>query len=68
MTFLNSYTPAQWCIIVIAFCVCIPQGIFLFRDAQKRSRFPWLWGLWGLISFPLPSIFYYFFIVRHDKK
>lgn len=55
-------------ITVLAFCVCIPQGIWLFYDAQKRGRFPWLWGLWGLITFPMPIIFYYFFIIRPSKK
>ncbi|MDR3552816.1 MAG: hypothetical protein P4L75_06800 [Clostridia bacterium] len=61
-------TAAQWAIVAAAVALCIPQGILLFRDAQKRGRFPWFWGLWGLVSFPLPSILYYFFIVRRDQK
>lgn len=55
-------------ITILAFCLCIPQGIWLFCDAQKRGRFPWLWGLWGLISCPLPLVFYYFFIIRPSVK
>lgn len=44
------------------------QGIWLFRDAQKRGRFPWLWGLWGLIHFPEPIIVYYFLVIRKSRK
>ncbi|MFT8889073.1 MAG: hypothetical protein ABF449_03375 [Ethanoligenens sp.] len=61
-------TPVQWIIVAAAFVVCIPQGILLFRNAQKRGVFPWLWGLWGLLSFPLPSIVYYFVVVRRGKR
>ena len=61
-------TVIDWVTIACAFAICLPQGILLFRDAQKRGRFPWLWGLWGILSFPLPSVFYYFFIIRPGKK
>jgi len=58
----------KWLIIAAAFCLTLPQGIWLFRDAQKRGRFPWLWGLWGLIQIPTPLIVYYFAIIQRDKK
>lgn len=58
----------DWVAMVIALCITIPQGIWIFRDAQKRGRFPWLWGLWGTLSAPLPIIFYYIFVIRKDKK
>jgi hypothetical protein len=58
----------QWVSIVLALCITVPQGLWIFRDAQKRGRFPWLWGLWGIISAPLPIIFYYIFVIRVDKK
>lgn len=60
--------PSQWVAFAVAMCITIPQGIWLFLDAQKRGRFPWLWGLWGIMSFPLPLLFYYFFIIRKEKK
>lgn len=68
MTQLQTMTPFQWLSILLAVCLCAPQGILLFLDAQKRGRFPWLWGLWGLLSFPLPTVFYCVFIVLRDKK
>lgn len=65
---LSEMTPVHWIIVVVAFGICFIQGIWMFRDAQKRGHFPWLWGLWGLISCPTPLIFYYFFVIRKDNK
>jgi hypothetical protein len=68
-SFINPpQTTFEWIMVACGFAICLPQGILLFRDAQKRGRFPWLWGLWGILSFPLPAVFYYFLIVRPDKK
>ena len=61
-------TTGQWVAVVIALCITIPQGIWIFRDAQKRGRFPWLWGLWGVVSAPLPLLFYYLFVIRPEKR
>lgn len=60
--------PLQWVAVLCAFAITVPIGIWIFRDAQKRGRFPWLWGLWGIMSEPLPIIFYYIFVIRKDKK
>ena len=68
MTAWEQMSAGQWWLFGIAMMITVPQGVLLFRDAQKRGRFPWLWGIWGLISFPLPAVFYYFFIVRGGKK
>lgn len=35
------------------------QSTWLFKDARKRSKYPWFWGVWGLIQFPMPLIFYW---------
>ncbi|REE85393.1 hypothetical protein A8990_112122 [Paenibacillus taihuensis] len=43
----------------------IAQSSWLFIDARKHSRYPWFWGIWGLIQCPMPLIFY-FLIVRVD--
>ena len=55
-------------LLIILFSIVLIQGTWIFRDAQKRGIFPWLWGLWGLIQAPLPIIFYYIFVIRKDKK
>lgn len=31
--------------------VLLLQGTWMFTDARKRGRFPWLWGLWGITGF-----------------
>jgi hypothetical protein len=58
--------PAWVVVLVVLFVFC--QGIWIFRDAQKRGRFPWLWGIWGMSNFPLPLIVYYFAVIRRDRK
>lgn len=55
-------------ILIIVFSIVLIQGTWIFRDAQKRGIFPWLWGLWGLIQAPIPIIFYYLFVIRKDNK
>lgn len=48
-----------WILIPI---VLISQGTWLFIDARKRDASFWLWGLWGLIQFPWPLVFYLLFV------
>jgi len=50
--------------------VVLTQGVWLFVDARKHSRVPWFWGIWGLISFPLPSILYLIFVrkIFHSRR
>ncbi|CAM3913686.1 hypothetical protein COLU111180_14120 [Cohnella lubricantis] len=38
------------------------QSTWLFKDARKRARYPWFWGIWGLIQFPLPLIAYWLIV------
>ncbi|WP_186327968.1 hypothetical protein [Paenibacillus xylanexedens] len=44
------------------------QGTWIFQDARKRGRFPWLWGLWGITGFPTPLIIYWFVVIRSQRK
>lgn len=54
--------------LVIVAIILLVQGTTLFILAKKRGKKAWLWGLIGLIQFPLPTIFYYFIVVRLTKK
>lgn len=47
--------------------ILLSQGTTLFVLAKKRGKRAWLWGLLGIIQFPLPAIFYYFIVVRSSK-
>ena len=47
-----------WEVIVLLVIVLLTQGICLFIDARKYSRWPWFWGCWGLLQVPLPTIVY----------
>lgn len=56
---------------VVITCLLLVQSISLFIDAKKRGSFPWFWGLWGLIQFPCPTLFYLLFvrkIYRHWRR
>lgn len=44
------------------------QGTWIFQDARKRGRFPWLWGLWGITGFPTPLIIYWFVVIRSQHE
>lgn len=55
-------------LLVLVAAILITQGTILFVQAKKRNRAAWLWGLAGLIQFPWPSIVFWFFIIRPEKK
>ncbi|WP_088069900.1 transcriptional regulator [Gottfriedia luciferensis] len=63
-----EWTTENIIILVSVFIVLIAQSITLFTKAKKRNRSAWLWGLLGMIQFPWPSIFFYFLVVRKDRK
>jgi len=62
-----------WAIIlfsVIYVPLAVIQATWLFLDARKHKRFPWFWGIWGLINIPMPSIVYWLwsmYISRRNK-
>ncbi|PGS52013.1 transcriptional regulator [Bacillus sp. AFS041924] len=63
-----EWTVENIIILVLVFIILIAQSITLFTKAKKRNRSAWLWGLLGIIQFPWPSIFFYFLVVRKDRK
>lgn len=49
-----------WAWIGIAL-ILLTQSTWLFVDARRRSaRYPWFWGIWGIIQAPMPLIVYLF--------
>lgn len=50
--------------------VLLAQSILLFIDAKKKGSYAWFWGIWGLIQFPMPTLFYLLFVILpyHRKK
>lgn len=50
-----------WPWLIIAF-VLIAQSTWLFIDARKSGSMFWFWGLWGLLQFPTPLIFYWIIV------
>jgi hypothetical protein len=48
--------------------VLLAQSCFLFIDARKREVYPWFWGIYGLISFPLPTLLYLIFVRKLFRK
>lgn len=53
--------------IIIA-CLLLSQSIWLFRDAQKCRRNPWIWGIWGITGAPTPLIVYLIVVRKIFKK
>ncbi|MDP9701607.1 hypothetical protein J2T16_004551 [Paenibacillus intestini] len=54
-------------LVFLAFLLLF-QGTWIFLDARKRGRFPWLWGLWGITSVPGPLLIYWLVVIRTDMK
>lgn len=50
-----------WLLIVP---ILVSQGTWLFWDARRRGARPWLWGVLGLIQFPMPLLCYWLFVIR----
>ncbi|OIJ19425.1 transcriptional regulator [Anaerobacillus alkalidiazotrophicus] len=48
--------------------ILLLQSTLLFIDAKKKRGFAWFWGLWGLIQFPLPLLFYFIFVILPHKR
>ncbi|WP_141433096.1 transcriptional regulator [Bacillus sp. 03113] len=54
--------------LVLLSPILLTQSIWLFIDAKKKGTYAWFWGIWGLIQFPCPSLFYWLFVIRPYKK
>ncbi|WP_339310792.1 sigmaY antisigma factor component [Paenibacillus sp. FSL k6-2145] len=61
---LDEISPL-WLILLGIFLLV--QGTWIFQDARRRGRFPWLWGLWGITGFPTPLIIYWFVVIRSQR-
>ncbi|WP_413374759.1 transcriptional regulator [Alkalihalobacillus sp. 1P02AB] len=56
-------------LIPLLIITLLTQSILLFINAKKRNKYPWFWGLWGLIQVPMPTLFYLLFVyIPHKKK
>lgn len=57
---MTTQLPIWGWVVIVA--LMLAQGIWLFLDAWKHDKRPWLWGILGLVQFPLPILFYWFFV------
>jgi len=55
------YHPIPWWAVILSVIILITQSFWLFTDARRREKNYWFWGIWGLIQFPLPILFYSLF-------
>ncbi len=52
----------------IVILLLLTQSTFLFIDAKKKRGFAWFWGIFGLIQFPMPTLFYLLFVILPHRK
>lgn len=57
-----KYNPLFWIGLAL---IMLTQSTWLFLNARQHSRYPWFWGIWGLIQCPWPLVIY-LLIVRKD--
>ncbi|MCA0993421.1 transcriptional regulator [Pseudalkalibacillus hwajinpoensis] len=55
-------------LVPILILLLLTQSMLLFVDAKKKGSYPWLWGIWGLIQLPMPTLFYLLFVVWPYKR
>ncbi|GIP35447.1 sigmaY antisigma factor component [Paenibacillus sp. J2TS4] len=63
-----TYTEPPLPVLILMIVLLLVQSTWLFLDARKRDSYPWLWGIWGLISLPLPSIMYLIFVRKIFRR
>ncbi|MBB3112172.1 hypothetical protein FHS18_004250 [Paenibacillus phyllosphaerae] len=68
MNELNHLSQGEIWVLALVVILLICQSTWLFIDARKHSRFPWFWGLWGLIQSPMPLLFYWLIVRRGLRK
>ncbi|MFK3959997.1 transcriptional regulator [Guptibacillus hwajinpoensis] len=54
--------------VPILILLLLTQSMLLFIDAKKKGSYPWVWGIWGLIQLPMPTLFYLLFVVWPYKR
>lgn len=54
--------------VPILILLLLTQSMVLFVDAKKKGSYPWLWGIWGLIQLPMPTLCYLLFVVWPYKR
>jgi hypothetical protein len=58
--------PLPWYAWVGIAALLLGQGTWLFLDARRRGARAWLWGLLGLIQFPVPLLLYWLLVIRRQ--
>jgi len=58
--------PAGWMILIIA--ALLLQGTWLFRNARKRGKRAWFWGLWGVTTVPTPTVVYLLVVIFPEVR
>jgi len=52
---LSLVPPWAWLLLLVALFI---QGMWIFRDAEKRGENKWLWGILGLMNIPTNLLIY----------
>ncbi|MGE5702040.1 MAG: sigma-Y antisigma factor component [Clostridia bacterium] len=61
----NEIPLFYWILLAI---IMFSQSTWLFLDARKYGHKKWLWGLVGLIQFPMPLLVYLLFVKKIGKS
>jgi hypothetical protein len=64
----TNVSDLPWFAWVAVALLLLGQGTWLFLDARRRRARPWLWGLLGLVQFPMPLVLYWVFVVRWSRR
>lgn len=67
---MNDVSETPLWVIILAVALVLTQGTWLFLDARKRGlgRVSWFWGIWGSTTVPMPFLFYWFIVIRKNRR
>lgn len=64
---MNEISTLPWWAWLLIVLLLGSQGTVLFLDSRRRGANPWVWGLLGLIQFPIPSLLYWWFVLGRRR-
>ncbi|XID95902.1 hypothetical protein ACF3MZ_15920 [Paenibacillaceae bacterium WGS1546] len=55
---MNELSSVEWWVWLCLGMLLFFQSSALFLHARSKGRRAWLWGLWGMIQVPTPTLAY----------
>ncbi|MDQ0196705.1 DUF5652 family protein [Paenibacillus wynnii] len=65
---MNELRDIPVVLVILIVLAVLLQGTCLFRNARRRGKRAWFWGLWGVTTVPMPTVVYLLVVVLPDLR